>query len=104
MALVCKEPIAGDVPGSARSLYVSIKSFVSILEAMGTNSLKIVQSRILLTIFEIGHAINPSAYISAAANVRAAMSLGLDSFTKDVGSQKYEEAQNVWRAVMIVDR
>jgi hypothetical protein len=32
------------------------------------------------------------------------MSLGLDSFTKDVGSQKYEEAQNVWRAVMIVDR
>lgn len=76
---------------------------------MGTKSLETLQSRILLTIFEIGHAFYPSSYISAAANIRAAVSLGIgplweDSHTVYHDPQKAQEAQNAWYAILIMDR
>lgn len=109
MALVCKEPTARGIPVSARSQYTSLKGFVTHLEAMGANSLEIIQSRVLLTIFEIGHAIYPSAYISAAANIRAAISLGIGSLREDPHTvlgdlENATEAQKVWCAILIIDR
>ena len=105
MALVCKEPISGVLPDSAWSLYVSIKGFVGLLEVLGANSLEIIQSRILLTIFEIGHAINNAASISAAANIRAAFNLDLDSScAKNINPEEQQEIENVRYALLIVDR
>ncbi|KAJ5579116.1 hypothetical protein N7450_007983 [Penicillium hetheringtonii] len=104
MALVCKEPIAGVLPDSTWSLYVSIKGFVGLLEVMGANSLEMIQSRILLTTFEIGHAVNDAACISAAANLRAAFGLNLDSLgQKSASPEEQEEIQNVRYALLIVD-
>ncbi|KAJ5882610.1 uncharacterized protein N7529_001282 [Penicillium soppii] len=76
---------------------------------MGTNSLEMLQSRLLLTIFEIGHSIYPSAYISTAANIRAAVSLGIGATCKDLRKvfrdpQKVEEARQTWRGIVITDR
>ncbi|KAJ5269504.1 hypothetical protein N7505_005262 [Penicillium chrysogenum] len=90
-------------------MYASIKSFVALLEAMGTNSLEMLQSRLLLTVFEIGHAMYPSAYISAAANMRAAVSLGINATSEDLtkafqDSRKAEEAQQTWRGITITNR
>lgn len=109
MALVCKEPVEGELPLSTRSLYASLKSFVALLGAMGTNSLEMLQGRLLLTIFEIGHAMYPAAYISTAANVRAAISLGINAPCEDLRKvfrdrQKAEEAQQTWRGITITDR
>lgn len=109
MALVCKEPTAGEIPVPARLLYTSMRGFVTLLETMGINSLEILQSRILLTIFEIGHAMYPSAYISAAANIRAAVSLGIGSLCEGLHTvfhdpQKAREAQKCWCAILIIDR
>jgi len=61
MALVCKMPVRGELPLSTHSMYTSLKNFVALLEAMETNSLEMLQSRLLLTSFEIGHAMYPSA-------------------------------------------
>lgn len=109
MALVCKGPVGGELPLSTRSMYASLKSFVALLEAIGTNSLKMLQSRLLLTVFEIGHAIYPSAYISAAANIRAAVSLGIHATYKNLREafrdpRKVEEARQTWRGIIITDR
>ncbi|CAI7631739.1 unnamed protein product [Penicillium viridicatum] len=109
MALVCKEPVEGELPLSTRSLYASLKSFVALLEAMGTNSLEMLQGRLLLTIFEIGHAMYPAAYISTAANVRAAISLGINAPCEGLNKvfrdrQKAKEAQQTWRGITITER
>lgn len=109
MSLVCKEPVAADIADSTRSLYASLKGFLTLFETMGTNSLETLQSRILLTIFEIGHAFYPSSYISAATNIRAAVSLGIgplceDSLTVYRDPQKAQEARNSWCAILIMDR
>ncbi|KAJ9488006.1 hypothetical protein VN97_g5301 [Penicillium thymicola] len=107
MALVCKEPMEGELPLSTRSMYASLKAFVALLEAMGTNSLEILQGRLLLTIFEIGHAMYPAAYMSTAANVHTAISLGINAPCEDLrirDRQKAEEAQQTWRGITITDR
>ncbi|CAP95657.1 Pc21g07600 [Penicillium rubens Wisconsin 54-1255] len=109
MTLVCKGPVGGELPLSTRSMYASLKSFVALLEAMGTNSLEMLQSRLLLTVFEIGHAMYPSAYISAAANMRAAVSLGINATSEDLtkafqDSRKAEEARQTWRGITITNR
>lgn len=109
MALVCKEPVGGELPLSTRSMHASLKSFVALLEAMGMNSLEMLQCRLLLTIFEIGHAMYPSAYISSAANICAAVSLGISATYEDLckvfrDPQKAEEARQTWRGIAITDR
>lgn len=109
MALVCKGPVEGEILLSTRSLYASLKSFVALLEAMGMNSLQMLQGRLLLTIFEIGHAMRPSAYISAAANIRAAVVLGISAAYEDLlkvfqDPHKAEEVRQTWRGTVIADR
>lgn len=109
MALVCKEPVGGDISPSTRSLYALLKSFVALLEVTGTNSLEILQGRLLLTIFEIGHTtMYPSAYTSSAANVRAAVSLGIGASYEDLcmvfPEPQEAEARRTWCAIVITDR
>ncbi|KAA8648398.1 fungal specific transcription factor domain-containing protein [Aspergillus tanneri] len=109
MALVCKVPVDREIPLPTQSLYALLKSFVALLEAMGTISLEMLQCRLLLTIFEIGHAMYPSAYISTAANIRAAVTLGIGATCEDLRKvfpdpQKAEEARQTWRGIVITDR
>lgn len=98
-----------ELPFLTRSLYASIKSFVALLEAMGTNSLQMLQSRTLLTVFEIGHDLYPAAYVSATGNVCAAIDLGINTTDKELHelfphSQKAEEARQTWRGIVIAER
>lgn len=93
-----------------RSLYTQVKSIVAMLEAMGTNSLEMLQCRLLLTVFEVGHAMYPAAYISAGANIRAAVALGANASSSEqllkvFGDQgQAEEARRTWRGIVITDR
>ncbi|KAJ6160514.1 hypothetical protein N7470_003910 [Penicillium chermesinum] len=109
MALVTSEPMNGSIISSANSLYFSLKAFIGLLEGLGENSLHLIQARLLLTIFEIGHGIYPAAYISSAATVHAAAALGIsevkDGHPKRFGGpQSAEEAWSTWRGVIIANR
>ncbi|PLB50136.1 hypothetical protein P170DRAFT_508355 [Aspergillus steynii IBT 23096] len=110
MFLVCAMPVDGEVSDQTRSLYTLVKSFVALLEAMGTNSLQLLQARLLLTVFEIGHTFYPAAYVSAGANVRAAVTLGASAASlEDLRTVfpepwKAEEARRTWRGIVIADR
>jgi hypothetical protein len=56
------------------------------------NSLELIQSRLLLAIFEVGHGMSQSAYISTDATVRAAVALGFDD-VKPNNFQGFGESQ-----------
>ncbi|KAI0123778.1 hypothetical protein BJ170DRAFT_687030 [Xylariales sp. AK1849] len=79
-------------------------------EGLGINSLLIVQSRILVTLFEVAHGFYPAAYISIGATVRAAEALevhpGADtspSHSVDDGARREEEVMT-WCGILILDR
>ncbi|KAE8445829.1 hypothetical protein EG329_012752 [Mollisiaceae sp. DMI_Dod_QoI] len=92
------------------SLYVSVKSHISLLEATGFLSLDVVQARLLVTFYEMGHGIHPAGSTSIAACAQMARLLSLnkkqfqnidDSYAAKIVS---EEQKRVWWAVMNLDR
>jgi hypothetical protein len=91
------------------ALYFEVKSLLTMLEAAGELSLDLVNCRVLLTFYEMGHGLHRAAYISIAACARAARLLGLhkkkwcrpgaisDRLTA-------EEEKRTWWAIVLMDR
>lgn len=93
-------------------MYLSSKSWLALLEGAGLNSIDLVKSRLLITLFEVVHGLYPAAYLSIAATVRAADALSIYnsedaslSRSLDVISKKQrEEITELWFGIMILDR
>lgn len=92
------------------TFYLQTKSSIALAEGLGLNSVPIVQSRILTTLFEIGHGFYPAAYISIGAAVRAADALEyhpnentLHTYLSDVPVSQ-EETVLIWCGVLVLDR
>ena len=94
------------------SLYVTLKTYVAMLEAANYVTLRFVQARILVTFYEMGHAIYPVASASVAACARSAQYLRLNR--KDFQGREHESRQHIrtaaeeekrtWWAVLNLDR
>lgn len=59
------------------SLYVKIKSMYAVLQASGIMNIATVQSGILISLYEVGHGLQPTAYVSMGVHARTAVSLGI---------------------------
>ncbi|KAH8698400.1 hypothetical protein BGW36DRAFT_376008 [Talaromyces proteolyticus] len=70
-------PEEGELSRKAQSLYIFIKSLIGTLDGIGINSVELIQCRLLMTMFELGHGMCRSAYISVGATVRGAAALKL---------------------------
>lgn len=91
-----------------------MKTWVSTTEGLGLNSPVLVQSRILVTLYEVAHGMYPAAYISIGATVRAADALVFHPESGDRSqSQSPEAAADVinqedsvliWCGILILDR
>jgi hypothetical protein len=92
------------------TLYLQTKSSLALAEGLGFNSFPIVQSRILITLFEVGHGFYPAAYISIGATLRAADALEVhpkgDSLQPDYsdGAVSHEETVFIWCGILVLDR
>ena len=93
------------------SLYAKIKSIYALVEALGVNTVTLVQSGILISLYEIGHGLLPTAYISMGTHARTAMACeireGALSSTIPTSLQAWrlqEEQRRVWWGIMVVDR
>ncbi|UNI18604.1 hypothetical protein JDV02_004859 [Purpureocillium takamizusanense] len=136
MYLVCAEtlPVDGErreqqqqqqrerpeVTARTKALYALLKSFVGMLEALQDDDVdddnspslvEILQSRLLLSVFEMGHGLSPAAYVSTGANVRVAVCLGADAASSGRRRQNTPQpaghaasAQQAWRGVVIANR
>jgi hypothetical protein len=98
-----------DDPSKFKSLYLSTKGIIALTEGLGINSLLIVQSRILVTFFEVAHGFYPAAYISIGAIVRAADALKIhpdadSSLFYSLDDEERHETVLTWCGVFILDR
>ncbi|KAK4081282.1 transcriptional regulator family: Fungal Specific TF [Trichoderma aggressivum f. europaeum] len=111
MKLYCM-PTAKDGPDGRTALYKATKQFYCEVESAGILSICILQSAILIAVYEIGHAIYPAAYLTVGACARYGVALGLDKLLVDLTGEnnagrpwmEVEEMRRVWWGILILDR
>jgi len=89
--------------------YIAAKRFFLELELVGVVSIQVLQAGILLALYEIGHAIYPSAFVSVAMCARYTQGLGIDWKSKAHKREAFswveaEERNRVRWAVVLLDR
>jgi hypothetical protein len=106
MKLVCSSPNGETTRSSA---YITVKGALLEAEIAGVFSIRILQAWILLCMYEFGHALYPSAYLSISVCARYAVALGISFEEPNSQRQTYhwieteERARALW-AVVILDR
>ena len=111
MKLVSWSPRDDTQNNGPKSLfYLAIKRTLTETDLAGIFSLQLLQATILVSLYEIGHAIYPAAYMSVGACARYALAMGIDAFmTIDMSSAALsildqEEKRRAWWAILILDR
>jgi hypothetical protein len=89
--------------------YNAAKHFYLEMEASGMISIQVLQAGLLLSLYELGHAIYPSAYLSIGACTRYAYALGINKDAKTQAIKvltlvELEENKRVWWGIIILDR
>jgi hypothetical protein len=107
--LLNEQPSASSSESMQTSQYVKVKSILSLLEATSYLSLEIVQCRVLVAFYELGHAIYPAASMSIATAAKFARLLRLHTSCIEAvehvpDSIDSEERKRVWWAVVNLDR
>lgn len=104
MKSICQAIVKTDV-------YWHIKNYANALETNGYMTCRLLQANILLTLYELGHAIYPAAYLSMGKCSNMGKSFGLDSrkhapqMLLVPGSwAEQEEIRRSWWAVLLLDR
>lgn len=90
-------------------LYHAVKQFYFDVEASGVLSVHVLQAAILITIYEVGHAIYPAALLSVARCAQYATCLGIDATARPPQSMglswiRIEECCRIWWSISILDR
>ncbi|CZR61428.1 related to fungal specific transcription factor [Phialocephala subalpina] len=107
LRLICMLP-AG-TPMSRRPEYLAAKRFHAELEISGAFSPQVLQSGVLIALYEFGHAIYPAAYLTVGGLARYGISSGIDGagpsqMTPPSDWIEAEERKRAWWAVLILDR
>lgn len=110
MKLASETPPAGEHAASS-ALYCMAKEFYFRLETSCAISLQLFQSSILISLYEIGHALYPAACLSASNAARLGMIMGFHDRTiapqlfKDADTwTEREEERRSWWAIVILER
>ncbi len=92
-------------------LYILVRSLSSAAESSGFVSLRLVQSLVLVTVYELSHAIYPAAYLTIGRAARLGVLVGLCD--KKNAQQLFkaaetwslrEEQRRTWWAIFVLDR
>jgi hypothetical protein len=90
-------------------IYFAAKQFYLVIETAGILSIQVLQAGILISLYELGHAIYPAAFLSIGACARYAYAIGINRNATSQISQpltwvEQEERRRVWWAIVILDR
>lgn len=104
--------VVSNCEGTVRSnLYWTVKNYLSTLEANNAMTAQLLQANVLLTLYELGHAIYPAAYLSLGKCTAMGKALGLDNFKhapqmlRRLGSwAEMEEIRRLWWGILVLDR
>jgi hypothetical protein len=89
--------------------YLTVKGVLSMTEATGYQSLKLVQARILVLLYEMGHGIHPAAAISLGACAMLARTIGISRSGLQKSKEGYDphdfqERIRAWWTLHNLDR
>jgi hypothetical protein len=105
------QPLCKGETSYLTSLYLTTKSFCSQIETYSLISLQLLQSAVLIAVYEIAHGIYPAAYLSVSHAARLGIMMGLHDvksakrFIKEADTwTECEEERRTWWAVVIFDR
>lgn len=91
-----------------QNLYHSAKQFLSAFDVAGILSIHVLHAALLISIYELGQAIYPTAYFSVGCCVRYATALAIDKDTRATPNgmlaDELEERRRTWWAILILDR
>lgn len=105
--------ITSEVPEAApprTQLYQDVKSFLSYIEGQNGYSIQLIQSLLLVSLYELGHSIYPAAYMSIGHAARLGHVLGIHErgapqmLPRPNTWTEQEERRRVWWGVIILDR
>lgn len=90
-------------------LYRTVKQLYFDLESSGLLSLRVLQAAVLISLYEIGHAVYPAAYLSVGGCARSAAALGINksaaaSDMTQTPNADVELQRRIWWAILILDR
>jgi hypothetical protein len=91
-------------------MYLAAKRFCAETELAGNLTIPFLQATIFIAIYELGHAIYPSAYLSIGSCARYGTALGINNDGKSSGRHppdnwvELEEIRRVWWGILILDR
>ena len=90
-------------------LYQAVKHFQLQVEGSSILSLQILQAAVLIALYELGHAIYPTAFLSVGACARYAYALGINccgalQTRRVLTLVEVEERRKTWWAIVILDR
>ena len=90
-------------------LYCAAKHFYLEVEGSSIFSVPVLQAGVLLSLYELGHAIYPAAFLSIGACARYAHALGINgsrtlNTRRVITLVEVEERRRIWWAIVILDR
>lgn len=103
-------PTHGEMSERMTALYIFAKGAVTTLSDTDACSLELLQCRLILTVFEAGHALYPAAYVSTGSNIRAAEAMGIDAESspevrsRATTSPQGRMGEHIWDAMVIMRR
>lgn len=113
LLLLCMRLIVSDPRtcplGQQCEMYLASKQGFDHLELAGVLSHSGLQAGLLISLYEIGHAIYPSAFLSIGACVRYGLAMGLGGrnehkLQRPLNQFDHEESRRLWWAVLLLDR
>lgn len=100
------QPLTDDNPSTKQ--YLAIKSAFVSAEVGGTLTVPLLQSLVLLLLYEFGHGIYPSAYTTLGTCIRYLTALGIEeagpSISKPQSWIEIETRRRLWWAVYVMER
>lgn len=98
---------------SDSTLYQSARQIAAALEDTSIISLSLLQSIVMIALYEVGHGVFPAAYLTVGRAARLGMMMGLHCRNAQRTTQLYkpadswtlcEEGRRTWWAVLVLDR
>jgi hypothetical protein len=108
MKLLIWSPSTNDAAPKTES-YLSAKQYATELDLSGTFTIQALQALVLIALYEFGHGIYPSAYMTIKTCAAYGLALGLDFRSTAQGLDhiswiETEERRRVWWAILILER
>lgn len=81
MHLITHIPLSSELEHTASSLYNLVRRLFALIDSRGILSVNLVQSKVLIALFEMSHGLCPAAYMSIGTCSRMGVLLGINKLT-----------------------